>query len=244
MTSINKNTKKDKLEKKEDKTLRKIRSFVLRTGRLTGSQKVALEDLWPKFGIDSSESILDYTELFGNSAPVTLEIGYGMGSSLAEMALADPKRNFLGIEVHLPGIGNLLKLIQQDHIQNLRLLDDDAVQVLEKRITDESLERVHLYFPDPWPKKKHHKRRIVQPDFLKLLAKKLKPDGTFHMATDWQEYAEHMAEVMEASDDFMTINDSGSPYIDRPDFRPITKFENRGLRLGHGVWDLIYKRVS
>ena len=167
-----------------------------------------------------------------------------MGGSLAEMALADPRRNFLGIEVHSPGIGNLLKLMQQDNIQNLRLLDDDAVQVLEKRILDESLERVHLYFPDPWPKKKHHKRRIVQPDFLALLAKKLQSGGTFHMATDWQEYAEYMAEVMEASDDFETISDSGSPYTERPDFRPVTKFEKRGLRLGHGVWDLIYKRVN
>ncbi len=240
MTAINQNIQKNT----EDKALRKIRSFVLRTGRLTASQKAALEDLWPVFGINTHESVLDFTDIFANSAPVTLEIGYGMGGSLAEMALADPKRNFLGIEVHLPGIGNLLKLMQQSNIQNLHLLDDDAVQILEKRIVDESLERVHLYFPDPWPKKKHHKRRIVQADFLTLLAKKLQLGGTFHMATDWQAYAKHMAEVMEASDNFVTINHSSSPYIERPDFRPITKFEKRGLRLGHGVWDLIYKRVS
>lgn len=223
------------------KHLRKIRSFVLRPGRLTPSQKSALDNQWSTYGIDRGESVLDYSELFGNSAPVTLEIGYGMGGSLAEMAIAEPDYNFLGIEVHPPGIGNLLKLIQQDHIKNLRLLDDDAVQILEKRIPDSSLTRVHLYFPDPWPKKKHHKRRIVQPNFIKLLAQKLKPSGTFHMATDWQEYAEQMAETMQAADDFNSIN-TDSPYIERPDFRPMTKFEKRGLRLGHGVWDLLYKR--
>ncbi|MEE9351415.1 MAG: tRNA (guanosine(46)-N7)-methyltransferase TrmB, partial [Thiotrichaceae bacterium] len=170
--------------------------------------------------------------------PVTLEIGYGMGGSLAEMALADPQRNFVGIEVHAPGIGNLLKLVEQDNIKNLRLLDDDAVEILKNRVPDHSLERVHLYFPDPWHKKKHNKRRIVKADFVELLAKKLVKGGTFHMATDWEHYAEQMAEVMESADNFTSTSDT--PFIDRPDYRPITKFEKRGLRLGHGVWDLIY----
>ena len=225
----------------EDKRLRTIRSFVLRSGRLTPSQEKAITTQWPLFGIDKGDSTLDFAELFGNEAPVTLEIGYGMGGSLAEMAMADPERNFVGIEVHAPGIGNLLKLIEEHDIQNLRLLDDDAVEVLKHRITDQSLERVHLYFPDPWHKKKHHKRRIVKEDFLVLLASKLQDNGIFHMATDWQDYAEHMAEVMQATKYFMSTADG--PYIERPDFRPVTKFERRGLKLGHGVWDLIYKKV-
>ena len=225
----------------EDKRLRTIRSFVLRSGRLTASQEKAIATQWPLFGIDKGDSTLNFAELFGNEAPVTLEIGYGMGGSLAEMAMADPERNFVGIEVHAPGIGNLLKLIEEHNIQNLRLLDDDAVEVLKHRISDQSLERVHLYFPDPWHKKKHHKRRIVKEDFLVLLASKLQDNGIFHMATDWQDYAEHMAEVMQATNYFTSTADG--PYIERPDFRPVTKFERRGLKLGHGVWDLIYKKV-
>lgn len=226
----------------EEKYLRKVRSFVLRPGRLTASQQQALDKLWPIIGIDKGDSSLDYAALFGNTKPVTLEIGYGMGGSLAVMAQADPERNFIGIEVHPPGIGNLLKLIEEHDIKNLRLMDDDAVEILKNRVPDQSLERVHLYFPDPWPKKKHHKRRIVQPDFVKLIAQKLAPNGVFHMATDWEEYAIHMAELMEAAEDFVSTADT--PYIDRPDFRPLTKFENRGLKLGHGVWDLIYRKVE
>lgn len=223
-----------------DKYMRRIRSFVLRPGRLTRSQQEALESLWPLYGICNDDQALNYAELFANNKPVTLEIGYGMGSSLAEMAAADPARNFIGIEVHPPGIGNLLKLIEAQNISNLRLMDEDAVEILQKRIPDASLQRVHLYFPDPWPKKKHHKRRIVQPEFVKLVAQKIQPDGIFHMATDWEDYAIHMLEVMEAAEEF--INTSSSSYAERPDFRPLTKFEQRGLRLGHGVRDLIYMR--
>jgi len=225
----------------EDKRFRTIRSFVLRSGRLTSSQEAAITSQWTVFGIDKGETTLNFTEMFGNTAPVTLEIGYGMGGSLAEMAIADPQRNFIGIEVHAPGIGNLLKLIQEKGIRNLRLLDDDAVEILKNRISDHSLERVHLYFPDPWHKKKHHKRRILKEDFVNLLANKLQESGTFHMATDWQDYAEQMEKVMEENTHFSSISDT--PYIQRPDFRPVTKFEKRGLRLGHGVWDLIYKKM-
>ncbi len=218
---------------------RTIRSFVLRSGRLTTSQNEAIQSKWSIFGIDRSNSALNFSILFGNDAPVTLEIGYGMGDSLAKMALADPQRNFVGIEVHTPGIGNLLKIIQQHDIQNLRLLDDDAVEIIKNRIPDHSLERVHLYFPDPWHKKKHHKRRIVKTDFVNLIAKKLQPDGVFHMATDWENYAEQMAKVMQANKNFSSTSDA--TFVERPDFRPVTKFEKRGLRLGHGVWDLIYR---
>ncbi len=225
-----------------DKHLRTIRSFVTRTGRLTTSQKEAIQSQWSTFGIDRVSTSLDFPALFGNNAPITLEVGYGMGDSLATMALADPQRNFVGIEVHTPGIGNLLKLIQQHHIKNLRLLDDDAVEIIKHRISDHSLERVHLYFPDPWHKKKHHKRRIVKADFVNLLAQKLQPNGVFHMATDWEDYAKQMAEVMEDSKEFSSI--ANTAFIERPDFRPITKFEKRGLRLGHGVWDLIYRLSS
>ncbi len=226
-------------------TQRSVRSFVMRAGRLTASQKNALQTLWPVFGIERGTDMLNFAELFGNDYPVTLEIGYGMGGSLAEMAKTEPQHNFVGIEVHPPGIGNLLKLIQQENLNNIRLLDDDAVQILKQRIPDQSLHRVHLYFPDPWHKKKHHKRRIVQTDFVNLLADKLKPTGLFHMATDWQDYAEHMAKVMEQNENFINTSTSSLyPYIDRPDFRPVTKFEKRGLKLGHGVWDLIYQRAK
>lgn len=235
----------DNLQTSSDTVRRSIRSFVMRAGRLTHAQKNAIETLWPQFGIERGTSTLDFAELFGNNAPVTLEIGYGMGGSLADMAQADPQRNFLGIEVHRPGIGNLLKLIRENNLTNIRLLDDDAVTILKQRIADHSLERVHLYFPDPWHKKKHHKRRIVQTDFANLVADKLAANGLFHIATDWQDYAEHIAEVMEQNARFInTSTDPVYPYIARPDFRPVTKFERRGLKLGHGVWDLIYRRKA
>ena len=225
-----------------DKYLRRIRSFVTRGGRTSKSQQAAIDKLWPIYGINYSDQLLDFDALFGRSAPTILEIGYGMGGSLAEMAQAEPDKNFIGIEVHPPGTGNLLKLIDEHDITNLRLYNDDAIPFIENNIAKNSLHRVQLYFPDPWHKKKHNKRRIVQVEFVQKIRERLKVDGLFHLATDWEPYADHMLDIMESAEGFKNINDT--PFMQRPDFRPITKFEKRGLRLGHGVWDLIYQRIA
>ena len=225
----------------EQKYLRKIRSFVRREGRLTHGQQHALEMLWPIYGIEADAQNLDFQMLFGNDHPVILEIGFGNGESLAAMAQALPENNYIGIEVHRPGVGHLLKLIEEKGLSNLRVMSDDAVEILTRQIPVASLSGVQLFFPDPWHKKKHHKRRIVQPDFVHHLATRLKSGGFFHMATDWQDYAVHMLEVMQASNDFENCSESGD-YVPRPGHRPITKFEQRGHRLGHSVWDLIFTR--
>lgn len=227
-------------EKTVDKFMRPVRSFVLRQGRLTKGQELALETVWPEYGIERGESQLDLSSLFVNDAPITLEIGFGDGVSLATMAKAEPHRNFIGIEVHRPGVGRLLHLIQEHNLSNVRVMDDDAVEIIKKRIPENSLDRVQLFFPDPWHKKRHNKRRIVQPEFVALIASRLKQNGVFHMATDWEPYAEHMAEVMEASEQFSSLADK--PFSPKPESRPETKFERRGLKLGHGVWDLLYRR--
>ncbi|HIP94092.1 MAG TPA: tRNA (guanosine(46)-N7)-methyltransferase TrmB [Leucothrix sp.] len=224
-----------------DKFIRTIRSFVLRQGRLTKSQELALKTVWPIYGINRGDSPLDFSALFEQSAPVTLEIGFGDGVSLAEMAENAPDKNFIGIEVHRPGVGRLLHLIQQKDLKNVRVMDDDAVQIIKHRIPKQSLECVQLFFPDPWHKKRHNKRRIVQTDFVSLIASRLKSGGIFHLATDWEPYAEQMAEVMEASSEFESLSDS--PFSAKPEDRPTTKFEKRGLKLGHGVWDLLYKKL-
>lgn len=223
--------------------MRRIRSFVRREGRLTKGQLRALDELFPQFGIEQSEQKLELAEIFGRDAKTVLEIGFGNGASLAQMARANPELNYIGIEVHRPGVGNLLLQIEQDHIQNVRVICADAVEVLEQMIPDASLHRVQLFFPDPWHKKKHHKRRIVQPRFVELLRQKLKVGGVFHMATDWQDYAEHMLAVMSAAEGFVNQASAGE-YARRPDYRPLTKFEQRGQRLGHGVWDLLFERVA
>ena len=220
---------------------RKIRSFVRREGRLTTGQQHALDTLWPKYGIDMSDTALDLGSIFGNEQPVILEIGFGNGDSLAQMAKGNPGLNYLGIEVHRPGVGHLLYLIEEQDIENLLIMSEDAVEIIRNQIPERALTGVQLFFPDPWPKKKHHKRRIVQPEFVKLLASRLKPGGFFHMATDWENYAEHMLEVMSAAEDFENSTKEGD-FIPRPDSRPLTKFEQRGQRLGHGVWDLLYIR--
>jgi tRNA (guanine-N7-)-methyltransferase len=221
--------------------IRKIRSFVRREGRLTHGQQDALENLWPVYGIPNGAQQIDFKALFGNGHPVILEIGFGNGESLAHMAAEMPENNYIGIEVHRPGVGHLLKLIDEKGLTNLRLMSDDAVDILTRQIPVSSLSGVQLFFPDPWHKKKHHKRRIVQPEFVRLLASRLRSGGFFHMATDWQDYAVHMLEVMQASNDFDNCSESGD-YVPRPGHRPITKFERRGHRLGHGVWDLIFTR--
>lgn len=222
---------------------RQIRSFVLRQGRLTTAQQYALDHYWKLYGVDFSETLLDLPSLFGRQAPVTLEIGFGNGDSLLEQALAHPERDFLGIEVHRPGVGHLLNRIHQEGISNLRVIPHDAVEVLNEQIPENSLSCVQLFFPDPWHKKRHHKRRILQFEFVETILKHLQKDGIFHMATDWQDYAEQMLEVMDNSPGFK--NTAGKErYVSAKDIRPKTKFEKRGEKLGHGVWDLVYKKIS
>ncbi len=220
--------------------MRTVRSFVLRQGRLTSGQEYALANFWSKYGIEVSEQMLDLEALFSRQAPITLEIGFGNGTSLAEMARNAPERNFIGIEVHTPGVGHLLHLIDEYQLSNIRIIREDAVLILENMIPEQALDRVQLFFPDPWHKNKHRKRRIVQVDFVTLLASRLHKNGVFHMATDWQAYAEHMARVMEAHSDFDSMAEQ--PYAEKPANRPQTKFEKRGLDRGHGVWDLLYQK--
>ena len=223
--------------------MRRIRSFVRREGRLTKGQERALDTLWPIMGVEFSPERLDLVALFGREAPVVLEIGFGMGASLVEMAKAAPEKNFIGIEVHRPGVGACLSAAEEAGVSNLRLFCHDAVEVLEQMIPDESIDMLQLFFPDPWHKARHHKRRIVQPAFVQMLRPKLKLGGEFHMATDWQNYAEHMLEVMNVAPGFANTSEFGD-YVPRPDSRPLTKFERRGHRLGHGVWDLSFERTA
>lgn len=220
---------------------RRIRSFVRREGRMTEAQQRALENLWPRYGIEFGRPQTPES-LFDRSATVSLEIGFGNGASLASMAAAEPDGNFLGIEVHRPGVGQLLQTLDARQIQNVRVWCHDAVEVLGSQIEDQTLDRVLLFFPDPWPKRKHHKRRLVQVDFVTLLARKLKPGGLLHMATDWQDYAAQMLTTLEAC--ALYTNQAGpGHYAERPDYRPETRFEARGKRLGHGVRDLIFRRT-
>ena len=230
-------------ENAKGKYIRKIRSFVKREGRMTKRQQTAIDDLWPTMGIDYQEKQLDFTEVFGNNNPVVLEIGFGMGKSLIEMAKNAPEKNFLGIEVHGPGVGACLADAGEAGVTNLRVMNHDAVEVLEFMIPDQSLSTFQLYFPDPWHKARHHKRRIVQAAFIENMRPKLAIGGVIHMATDWENYAEHMLEVLQAATDFKNISSEGD-YAPRPDWRPLTKFESRGHRLGHGVWDLLFERIS
>ncbi|MFK5915248.1 MAG: tRNA (guanosine(46)-N7)-methyltransferase TrmB [Woeseiaceae bacterium] len=226
----------------ENPIMRRIRSFVKREGRLTLGQERALENLFPLYGLPFQETPLDLDHVFKRTAPRILEIGFGNGSSLSEMARNNPKQDYLGIEVHRPGVGNLLKQIEEMSLTNLRVSNDDAVDVLNKMIDNASLDAVYLFFADPWHKSRHYKRRIVQNDFVALLRKKLKVGGVFHMATDWEDYAKHMMRVMNQSEGFE--NTAGKDqYLPRPEYRPVTKFEKRGQRLGHGVWDLIFKKI-
>ncbi|MEM8814702.1 MAG: tRNA (guanosine(46)-N7)-methyltransferase TrmB [Pseudomonadota bacterium] len=223
---------------------RSIRSFVKRTGRITRSQERALSELWPRYGIEFSQRLLDLDEIFGRSAPRVLEIGFGNGDSLVALAAGEPARDFVGVEVHEPGVGHCLIKIDETDIGNLRLISHDALDVLKLQIADKSLQRINLYFPDPWPKKRHHKRRIVQPDFLELAASRLGDDGTLQIATDWANYAEHIDATLAASPwfelDERREHDGGDPLE-----RPPTKFEARGLKLGHRIWDWRYrKRLS
>ncbi len=218
-----------------------IRSFVLRKGRLTPAQQRALADLWPSYGIDFEASPLDFTPHFGRLAPLVVEIGFGNGYTLVEMAKAEPAINFIGIEVHRPGVGAALARIDATRLSNVRVISEDAVTVLESMIPAASLAGLRLFFPDPWPKKRHHKRRLVQPAFLELLATRLCPGAVVHMATDWRDYAEQMLELLKQNPEFRNTSADNS-YIERPAWRPQTHFEQRGTRLGHGVWDILFTR--
>ena len=219
-----------------------MRSFVLRGGRLTEGQKRALDEFWPRFGIEKGESLLDFKTLFGNDAPVIMEIGFGNGDATWQMAQAHPAENFLGVEVHQPGVGRLLLQMEQHGIANIRIANDDAVEFLRERVPEESLDGVRIYFPDPWPKKRHHKRRLIQSSLIELLASRMRPGALLHLATDWEPYAEHMLEVMRLSDGFVNLSPSGD-FCDQPEWRPETKYERRGERLGHQVRDLLFKRI-
>ncbi len=220
----------------------RIRSFALRQGRLSQAQQNATDELWPIYGLELQDKLIDLTAVFGRDAPTIIEIGFGMGTSLAAMAEANPDQNYIGIEVHRPGIGALLKLIGEKSLTNVRVYNDDAIEVLARCIPKASLAGLYLFFPDPWHKKRHNKRRILQAGFAQTVASHLKPGGHFHMATDWEHYAEQMMEVMSEAPNYR--NTAGEKaYTPRPDYRPLTKFEQRGHRLGHGVWDLIFERV-
>ncbi|GGY07946.1 tRNA (guanosine(46)-N7)-methyltransferase TrmB [Paludibacterium paludis] len=220
---------------------RHIRSFVLRQGHLSAAQKRAMDEGMPRWGIEYREGRLDLSKAFGREAPRILEIGFGMGGATAEIAKANPDKDYLGIEVHSPGVGNLLKLIEENGLGNLRLIRHDAVEVIDNMLEDASLDGVHIFFPDPWPKKRHHKRRLIQPALIAKLVRKLKPGGYLHAATDWEEYAQQIIEVFTSAEGIRNSVDEG--FAPRPDYRPLTKFEARGIRLGHGVWDIVFVRV-
>ncbi len=219
-----------------------IRSYVIRGGRRTPSQARALTEYGERYCLGLHAGPVVWADIFGRVAPVILEIGFGMGDSLLQMALAEPDKDFVGIEVHAPGAGRLLANAAKAGAGNLRIYLADAVDVLADCIPHQSLARVQIYFPDPWHKKKHHKRRLVQPEFVEAIRHRLAIGGLYHMATDWQDYAEHMAAVMAGAPGYANTATDHLPFIPRPAFRPVTKFEQRGARLGHGIWDLLYRR--
>ena len=212
---------------------------MLRQGRVSNAQQRACETLLPRYGVAFSEAQLDLQHLFGRAAPKILEIGFGMGETTAAIAAAQPQNDYLGIEVHTPGVGNLLKLIDAQSLANVRIIQYDAVEVLRHMIAPHSLDGIHIFFPDPWPKKRHHKRRLIQPPLVEWLTGKLKSGAYLHAATDWHEYAEQILAVLSRTP---TLQNTATDYAPRPTYRPQTKFETRGLRLGHGVWDIVFRR--
>lgn len=222
---------------------REIKSYVMRAGRMTPGQQRGIDQGMPKFGLQLADGIQDFDSVFARQAPRSLEIGFGMGQSLLEMAQAAPEQDFIGIEVYHPGVGALLNGLLAHNINNVRVYNCDALDVLKHAVPDASLDRVMLFFPDPWHKSRHHKRRIVQPDFARLVCCKLKVGGIFHLATDWEPYAEHMLEVLNAIPGLKNLSAQQS-WVPRPAERPLTKFEQRGERLGHGVWDLKFSRIA
>ena len=216
-----------------------IRSFVLRQGRISNAQRRACETLLPKYGIPFNSAQIELEAIFSRQAPKILEIGFGMGETTAAIAAAHPQNDYLGIEVHSPGVGSLLNQIESKKLTNLRIIQHDAVEVMQHMLPPESLDGVHIFFPDPWPKAKHYKRRLIQPSFISNLCKHMKKNAYLHVATDWEAYAQHILEVL--TNEPLLIN-KAIDYADRPDYRPLTKFEQRGIKLGHAVWDLIFLR--
>jgi tRNA (guanine-N7-)-methyltransferase len=222
-----------------DAERRSIRSYVLRQGRVTEAQARAFERLMPVYGIAFSPAPLDLDAAFGRRAPKTLEIGFGMGETTAAIAQSHPENDYLGIEVHTPGVGALLRRIESLGLTNVRVIQHDAVEVVAKMIAPAALDGIHVFFPDPWPKKRHHKRRLLQPAFVRLLASRLKAGGYLHAATDWEDYAIQMLDVLSAEP---LLANTATGFAPRPQARPLTKFESRGARLGYGVWDLVFRR--
>ena len=220
---------------------RPIRSFILREGRLTHGQSRALDRLMPVYGRDARDGTINAGQWFGRQAPLVVEIGFGNGEALVDMAIQEPHWNFIGLEVHRPGVGHLLLRLESQEIDNVRVIADDAVEVLSRDFEDGSIDRICLYFPDPWPKKKHHKRRIVQDGFMAMISAKLAPGGIFHFATDWEDYAFHALEIIDRSPGLTNLAGGGC-FSPRPGERPLTKFEQRGLNLGHGVWDILAQK--
>ncbi|MFA6904251.1 MAG: tRNA (guanosine(46)-N7)-methyltransferase TrmB [Gallionellaceae bacterium] len=223
-----------------DLSKRHIRSFVLRQGRVSTAQQRCLDTLLPRYGIPYSAQPLDLDAAFGRSAPKILEIGFGMGEPTACIAKNHPQNDYLALEVHTPGVGSLLKQIDEQGITNLRIMQHDAVEVMRDMLADNVLDGVHIFFPDPWHKARHNKRRLIQAPFIAQLVQKIKPGGYIHVATDWQDYAEQVLAVLGAEP---LLKNTAEDYAEKPAYRPLTKFENRGLKLGHGVWDLVFKRV-
>lgn len=229
------------MEQLEQNTIqRDIRSFVLRQGKITSGQLKAINELLPEFGIEYTPQQCDLDVIFGRDNPKIVEIGFGMGHATWQIAKNNPENDYLGIEVHLPGVGALLMQVR-DNVHNLRIIRHDAVEVFKYMLADNTLDGIHIYFPDPWHKKRHHKRRIIQSSFVELLAQKLKPGGYIHLATDWEDYALWMLDILNQETSLINQATDGK-FVPRPEFRPLTKFENRGLKLGHGVWDLIFIR--
>jgi tRNA (guanine-N7-)-methyltransferase len=220
---------------------RAIRSFVRREGKLTKGQDNALTQVWPSVGIPLSDQLLDFSDVFGRQSNTVLEIGFGNGLSLAEMAEAAPHLNFFGVEVHRPGVGSLLVQLNKRDITNVRVSQDDAVDVIKQQIADESLHRVQIFFPDPWHKKRHHKRRLINAEFIALVLRKLKPGGHIHVATDWENYAEQVLEELSANPE---LQNTDQAYAEKPEYRPTTKYEQRGIRHGHGVYDILFKKAG
>jgi tRNA (guanine-N7-)-methyltransferase len=219
---------------------RSIRSFVLRQGRISTAQQRAYDELLPRYGIAYGNEIMDWDKAFGRKAPRILEIGFGMGTATAHIAKMQPEQDYLGVEVHTPGVGALMRLLDAEDLSNVRIIQHDAVEVLRDMIAPGTLDGIHIFFPDPWPKKRHHKRRLIQAELLRLLASRLKAGGYLHLATDWQEYAEWILELLNAE---TMLKNTAADYVAKPAYRPETKFERRGLNLGHGVWDIVFHRI-